>query len=64
MKYCSNKDINKLICQLIRQGWSFQHGSKHGRLTHPDKQRVLIVAKSPSDFRSFSNFRRDLRKIF
>lgn len=63
MKYCSNKDINQVICDLIRQGWSFRRGGKHGRLTHPDGQRTLTVAKSPSDHRSIHNFRRDLRKI-
>lgn len=63
MKYSSNKDIDQVIRQLIRQGWSFRRGGKHGRLTHPDGQQTLTVANSPSDYRSFHNFRRDLRKI-
>lgn len=50
MKYCSNKEIDQLIRKLVRQGWSFRRGGKHGRLTHP------------SDCRSLDNFRRDLRK--
>ncbi len=63
MKYCSNKDIDQVVRQLVRQGWSFRPGSKHGRLTHPDGRQVLTVAKSPSDYRSLLNFRRDLRKF-
>lgn len=63
MKYCSNRDIDQVIRQLIRQGWSFRRGSKHGRLTPPDGQQTLTVAKSPSDYRSLLNFRRDLRKV-
>lgn len=63
MKYCSNKDIDQLVRQLVRQGWSFQRGGKHGQLTHPDGRPKLIVAKSPSDFRSLHNFQRDLRKV-
>lgn len=63
MKYSSNKDINQVIRQLIRQGWSFRRGGKHGRITHPDGKRALTVAKSPSDFRSFDNFQRDLRRM-
>lgn len=62
MKYCSNKEIDQLIRQLIRQGWCFYRGSKHGRLTHPSGLPTLTVARSPSDFRSLDNFRRDLRR--
>lgn len=46
MKHYSNKDIDQAICQLIRQDRSFRRGSKHGRLTHPDGQKTLTVAKS------------------
>lgn len=62
MKYCSNKEIDQLIRELVRQGWRFHRGSKHGRLTHPCARSTLTVAKSPSDCRSLNNFRRDLRK--
>ena len=62
MKYCSNKEIDALIRQLVRQGWRFHRGGKHGRLTHPGRRPTVTVAKSPSDFRSLENFRRDLRK--
>jgi hypothetical protein len=62
MKYCANKDIDRLIRQLIRGGWNFQCGGKHGRLIHPDGRPRLIVAKTPSDYRCLHNFRRDLRK--
>jgi predicted RNA binding protein YcfA (HicA-like mRNA interferase family) len=63
MKYCSNKDIDQLIRQLIRQGWSFRRGGKHGRIIHPDGRQTLTVANSPSDYRSLRNFQRDLRRI-
>lgn len=62
MKYCSNNEIDALIRQLVRQGWRFHRGGKHGRLTHPGGRPTVTVAKSPSDFRSLENFRRDLRK--
>ncbi|MGY2313150.1 type II toxin-antitoxin system HicA family toxin [Pseudomonas sp. SDO5522_S412] len=62
MRYCSNKEIDQLIRKLVRQGWSFRRGGKHGRLTHPGGRSTLTVAKSPSDCRSLDNFRRDLRK--
>jgi len=62
MKYYSNKDIDRLIRHLVRQGWNFHHGSKHGRLSHPKGRPTLTVPSSPGDYRSFQNFCRDLRK--
>jgi len=62
MKYSSNKDLDNLIRQLLRQGWRFNKGNKHGRLTHPNGWPTLTIAKSPSDYRSLLNFRRDLRR--
>jgi len=62
MKYCSNKDIDQQIRQLVRQGWWFYRGSKHGRLTHPSGWPTITVAKSPSGCRSLDNSRRDLRR--
>lgn len=60
MKYCSNKEIDRLIRQLVSQGRGFRRGSKHGRLPHPSGRPTLTVAKSPSDCRSLQNFRRAL----
>lgn len=62
MKYCSNKEIDQMIRQLLRQGWRFRRGSKHGRLTHPSGWPTVTVASSPSDWRSLQNFHRDLRQ--
>lgn len=62
MKYCTDKDIDKLIRRLIRQGWRFYRGSKHGRLRHPQGGPTLTVPSSPGEYRSLQNFRRDLRK--
>ncbi|MRR51461.1 MAG: hypothetical protein EG825_11195 [Rhodocyclaceae bacterium] len=64
MKYCTAKEIDCLVKQLIRQGWSFQKGRKHGRLSAPTGQPTLTVPCSPSDRRAFLNFRRDVRHSF
>lgn len=61
MKYCANKEINQLIKDLVRHGWHFRRGSKHGRLSSPDGQAQLSVPSTPSDRRAFLNFRRDVR---
>jgi len=61
MKYCADKDIDCLVRSLVRQGWTFYWGSKHGRLRHPLGTPVLTVPKSPSDKRAVLNFSRDVR---
>ncbi|MBY5963627.1 type II toxin-antitoxin system HicA family toxin [Marinobacter hydrocarbonoclasticus] len=50
-----------LIKRLIRHGWTYKRGGKHGRLTHPECSRTLIVPISPSDRRSLKNFMQFLR---
>jgi hypothetical protein len=62
MKYCSNKDTDQLIRKLVREGWVFKVGKKHGRL-QAQSGSIVTVAKTPGDRRSFENFRRDLRRI-
>jgi hypothetical protein len=32
MKYCSQKDLDKLIRRLIQSGATYRHGGKHGKL--------------------------------
>jgi hypothetical protein len=63
MLFCSNKDIDKLIRQLIGKGWRFQRRSKHNRLTPPSGKGHVIVARTPSDRRSYENLRRDIRRV-
>ena len=62
MKYCTNKDIDKLVKRLVREGWYFRRGAKHGRLITPTGTQALTVACSSSDCRSFNNFRGDVRR--
>lgn len=61
MKYCTSKEINQLVKGLIRHGWQFRWGGKHGRLSSPDGRANLSVPCTPSDRRAFLNFRRDVR---
>ncbi len=63
MIYSTDKDINCLVRQLVREGWGYQRRRKHGRLISPDGKHALTIAGSPSDCRSFENFRQDVRKI-
>ena len=63
MKYSANKDINIIVRDLVRHGWSFNWGGKHGRLRHPLSYTVITVPKSPSDHRSVKNFGCDIKRV-
>jgi len=56
MKYSANKEINGIVKQLVKQGWEFYWGSKHGRIKHPSGSPIITVPKTPSDWRSAVNF--------
>lgn len=63
MRYSKCKEIDSVVKNLIRQGWSFSRGRKHGRLKHPAGGTRLIVPSTPSDWRANLNFQRDLRHL-
>ena len=63
MKYSSSKEINDLVRQKVRSGWTFRHGRKHGRIYPPGGKHFVTVPISPSDGRSRHNFERDLRRM-
>jgi len=63
MKYSKCREINNIVKILVRQGWLFQQGGKHGQIRPPSCGGTLTVPKTPSDWRSFKNFRRDLRRF-
>jgi len=63
MRYSNSREIHKFVQNLVRQGWEFWHGTKHGRLRHPDGKGTVSVLCSPSDKRSFQNFKCDVRRV-
>lgn len=63
MRYCSAPEINNLVTQLVREGWRFRRGTKHGKLQPPQGHCTLTVPRTPSDHRAWMNFRRDVRHI-
>lgn len=63
MSYCSQKDINKAIRFLVRQGWSFKRGSKHGLLRPPSGRGMITVPVSPSDQNAVKTFFGHVKRI-
>ena len=63
VQYSSNKDINKLVRQKVREGWFWEKGRKHGKLHSPDGDGYIAVPGSPSDYRAPRNFERELTRL-
>lgn len=47
MQYCQDKDINRLVAEMIRTGWRFERG-RHGKLRHPDGAGFITMPKTPA----------------
>lgn len=62
MKYSKSKELNQIVRALVREGWSFRRGGKHGRISHPSGHPILTVSGSPSDWRTVENFRHQVRR--
>ena len=61
-KYSNNKEINKIVKSLLREGWKTVHKNKHLRIESPNGEK-MTVPFSPSDVRAETNFRQQIRKI-
>jgi len=62
MKYSKNKEISCFVGKLISDGWKYHTGGKHGKLISPKGFRIPVPS-TPSDYRAFQNFKRDIRRI-
>jgi len=61
-KYCTNKEIDRLVRSLLKSGWKFYNGGKHNRLVAPNGGRVT-VPRSPSDHRAYRNLSKDIKGV-
>lgn len=52
-----------VVTGLVRRGWYYRHGKKHGKLVHPNGKFFLTIPKTPGDWRAARNFQRDIRNI-
>jgi hypothetical protein len=62
VKYSSHKEIDKLVRELVRKGWIFWRGGKHGRLRAPSGKDTLTVPVSPSCKNVLKNFAGDVKR--
>lgn len=60
--YCSDKDVNKYIKSLVKQGWTFTKGKKHGKLSADFTSMKIPISSSPSDRRYLTILKQKLRR--
>ena len=60
-KYSNDKDIQKLICRLVKQDWQFRRRKKHGSIFSPTGKRFTVPG-TPSDKRAFKNLNKDIQR--
>jgi hypothetical protein len=63
MRYSRCKEVDQLVRSYLRRDWSYCRGRKHGRLSPPGRAAYVTVPGTPSDWRAFANFKRDLARI-
>lgn len=58
----SDKELKKLVKQLLREGWTLETSRKHTKLRSP-KGHLVSMSSSPSCPYAFKNVARDVQKI-
>lgn len=62
MKFSNNKDIHQFITRLLKQKSVYlSKGKKHNFLMI--NNRKLAIPSTPSDFRSFQQFKHDVNRF-
>lgn len=62
MRYSTDKDCHALIVGLVSSGWTYLPKGRHGKLRAPGGG-MLVFSRTPSDWRTVRNLRRDLRYL-
>jgi hypothetical protein len=55
------KELHVEVKRLVHLGWMYKAGGKHGKLRHPSGYPMVMFARSPSDWRTVANFKREVR---
>jgi|3_EtaG_2_1085321.scaffolds.fasta_scaffold00060_11 hypothetical protein len=63
MKFSSDKDINSFAMHLVKSGWRFKRGKKHGKLMAPRSQHMVVIPSTPSKKRALKEMESLVRRI-
>ncbi|WP_324005438.1 hypothetical protein RFF20_05600 [Pasteurella multocida] len=62
IRFSKESKINNFVTQKIKQGWSWRKGKKHHILISP-KNRKISIPSTPSDYRAYLNFIKDVKLL-
>lgn len=63
MQLSSHKAQNACLKELVRNGWTYYRGGRHGVLTHQKHPEIKIsVSTTPSDVNGPKNMMKQVRK--
>lgn len=60
--YSKDRDVNKIVQNLIAEGWTPQKKTKHWQICPPNGGKPLTVPNTPSDGRAMLNFKADIKR--
>lgn len=63
MKFSSDKDINRFAKHLVRHGWRFKQGRKHGKLLPPESPEMVVIPSAPSKKRALQEMESTVKRI-
>jgi hypothetical protein len=62
-KYSRDKNIDKIVRELLVEGWSPTRKKGHWQLKPPMSDKIQTVPLTPSDGRAYLNFKSDIKRI-
>lgn len=63
MRFSSDKDIHLFAKNLVRDGWIFKQGKKHGKLFAPRSRGMVVVPSTPSKQRALQEMMAAVSRI-
>jgi len=61
--YSESKDINRMVRELLLEGWTLKQSGKHPKLTSPGGEGFVTFAMSPSDVNAHRQFARAVKRL-
>ena len=57
----NNKEINRFIKDFAACGWRYVVGRKHIKMYAPDSSTILVLSKTPGDYRELRKLRKEYK---
>ena len=61
-KYSTDKNIDSLVRELLKENWQPTKRKRHWQVVSPTG-KALTIPLTPSDGRAYMNFRSDIKRV-